>query len=44
MCTKTQLNRITQQISQYYYSVYGDNIVAIYMVLMPERILMKNRI
>ena len=31
MCTKTQLNRITQQISQYYYSVYGDNIVAIYL-------------
>lgn len=31
MCTKIQIDNISQQISQSYRSVYGDNIVAIYL-------------
>lgn len=31
MCTKVQLDRISQQMAQSYRSVYGDNIVAIYL-------------
>ncbi|MBD5548255.1 MAG: nucleotidyltransferase domain-containing protein [Lachnospiraceae bacterium] len=31
MCTKIQIDKISQQISQSYRSVYGDNIVAIYL-------------
>ena len=31
MCTKNQLDNISRQISQTYRSVYGDNIVAIYL-------------
>lgn len=31
MCTKTQLDNISRQIVQTYRSVYGDNIIAIYL-------------
>ncbi len=31
MCTKAQLDLISQQISQSYRTVYGDSIVAIYL-------------
>ena len=31
MCTRIQLDNISQQITQSYRSVYGDNIVAIYL-------------
>ena len=31
MCTKNQLDNISKRISQTYRSVYGDNIVAIYL-------------
>ena len=31
MCTKIQLDNILQQIVQSYRSVYGDNIIAIYL-------------
>lgn len=31
MCTKIQLDNISRQIVQFYYSVYGNNVVAIYL-------------
>lgn len=31
MCTKSQLDNISQQMTQSYRAVYGDNIVAIYL-------------
>lgn len=31
MCTESQVNNISQQMSQFYRSVYGDSIVAIYL-------------
>ena len=31
MCTKSQVNSISKQMSQSYRSVYGDSIVAIYL-------------
>lgn len=31
MCTKLQLDYISRQIAQFYHSVYGNNIVAIYL-------------
>lgn len=31
MCTKNQLEHISQQIAQSYRSVYGDSIIAIYL-------------
>lgn len=31
MCTKVQLDNISQQIAQSYHSVYGNDIVAIYL-------------
>ena len=31
MCTKIQLDNISKQISQSYHSVYGDNVVAVYL-------------
>lgn len=31
MCTKNQLDHISRQIAQFYRSVYGDSIVAIYL-------------
>lgn len=31
MCTKIQLDHISQQMAQSYRSVYGDNVVAVYL-------------
>lgn len=31
MCTESQINNISKQMSQFYRSVYGDSIVAIYL-------------
>ncbi len=31
MCTESQMNNILKEVSQFYRSVYGDSIVAIYL-------------